>query len=302
MLHIKKDYYCHMEITTAFAGHMHTANEVRYTYPIYMGGRARARMMRRYVLCLILSFCTTWSIAAGAPKTMRLASLEWLPYVGAQLEQAGWSSYVADMAARQFGYRAEVEYFPWTRAMQLGTKDARYAGYFPAYYTDERAKSCYFSTPIGSSTVGLTYLKSAPLHWSSLEDLIPMKIGVVAGFSNGPAFDAMVKEGRMKVDASPNDMLNLRKLLAHRVDAVVIDKLVMRYLLATDPILARESDRFSFHDKPLAELPLHICFQRTPAGLSLQTSFNTAMQSLQLRKLEAEYFQRLERKVPSILP
>ncbi|HEY0844688.1 MAG TPA: transporter substrate-binding domain-containing protein [Noviherbaspirillum sp.] len=254
-------------------------------------------MMRRCVISLLLSLCTPWSFATDAPKTMRLASLEWVPYVGARLEQSGWSSHVADLAAQQFGYRAVIEYFPWTRAMQLGTRDARYAGYFPAYYTEERAKTCYFSAPIGSSTVGLVYLKSAPLQWASVEDLAALKIGVVAGFSNGPAFDAMVREGRMRADASPNDMLNLRKLLARRVDAVVIDKLVLRYLLATDPALSREREQFSFHDKPLAELPLHICFQRTPAGRAMQTAFDSAVQSLPLRKLESDYFQRLERRL-----
>lgn len=257
-------------------------------------------MMHRRILSLLLSLCATWSFAAAeAPKTMRLASLEWLPYVGVHLEQAGWSSYVADLAARQFGYRVAVEYFPWTRAMQLGTKDKGYAGYFPAYYTEERARNCYFSAPIGSSTVGFVHLKGNPLHWSTMQDLTTLKIGVVAGFSNGPAFDAMVTEGRLQVDASPNDTLNLRKLLANRVDAVVIDKLVLRYLLATDVGLARESDRFAFHEKPLAELPLHICFQRTPAGRDMQVAFNAAMQSLPLRKLEGEYFGRLERKFSS---
>lgn len=258
--------------------------------------------MRRCVLSLLLSLCATWSFAAEATKTMRLASLEWLPYVGAQLEQAGWSSYVSDMAARQFGYRVAVEYFPWTRAMQLGTKDKGYAGYFPAYYTEERARNCYFSTPIGSSTVGFVYLRSNPLHWSTMQDLTALKIGVVAGFSNGPVFDAMVRDGRLRVDASPNDMLNLRKLLANRVDAVVIDKLVLRYLLASEAGLARDSDQFTFHEKPLAELPLHICFQRTPAGRDMQEAFDSAMQSLPLRKLEGEYFSRLERKLPPPQP
>lgn len=225
---------------------------------------------------------------------MRLASLEWLPYVGGRLEQEGWSSFVVDTAARQFGYQAKIEYFPWTRAMQLGTRDERYAGYFPAYYTEERARTCHFSAPIGSSTVGLAYLKNAPLQWSTLSDLAKHKIGVVAGFSNGPAFDAMAKDGRLQIDASPSDTLNLRKLLAHRVDAVVIDKLVLRYLLATEPGLAQEKAQFAFHDKPLAELPLHVCFQRTPAGRQMQASFDTALHALPLRKLEADYFQRLE--------
>ncbi|HYD59607.1 MAG TPA: transporter substrate-binding domain-containing protein [Noviherbaspirillum sp.] len=245
-------------------------------------------------MALGLLLCIASPAFASAP--LRLASLEWLPYVGASLEQEGWASFVAGTAARQLGQRVKIEYFPWTRAMQLGAKDPQYAGYFPAYYTEERARTCHFSAPIGSSTVGLAYLKNAPLQWSDMQDLAALKIGVVAGFSNGPAFDAMVREGKLTVDASPNDMLNLRKLLARRIDAVVIDKLVMRFLLATEPGLMRDRNQFAFHDKPLAELPLHICFQRTPAGRELQQAFDQAVQSLPLRKLEADYFQRLERR------
>jgi len=256
-------------------------------------------MIRKLAFRLLLPLCITAPSQAAAPDSpavMRLASLEWLPYVGAGLEEEGWSSFVADAAARQFGYRAKIEYFPWTRAMQLGTRDPQYAGYFPAYYTEERARTCHFSAPIGSSTVGLAYLKSAPLAWSSLKDLADLRIGVVAGFSNGPAFDAMAREGKLELDASPSDMLNLRKLLARRVDVVVIDKLVLRYLLATEPSLARERSQFAFHDRPLAELSLHICFQRTPAGRDMQKAFDQAMQLLPLRKLEAEYFQRIEKQ------
>lgn len=253
-------------------------------------------MFCRFVLRLLLPVFVAFPAQAStpdAPRIMRLASLEWLPYVGTSLDREGWSSFVTATAARQFGYRTRIEYFPWARAVQLGSRDPQYAGYFPAYYTEERAHTCHFSASIGSSTVGFAYLKSAPLQWSAMQDLSPLKIGVVAGFSNGPAFDAMTREGKLKVDTSPNDMLNLRKLLAHRVDTVVIDKLVLHYLLATEPGLAREREQFAFHDKPLAELSLHICFQRTPAGRELQQSFDQAIQSLQLRKLEAEFFRGL---------
>lgn len=255
--------------------------------------------MIRRVFATLLSICLAAPAAAEALKTLRLASLEWVPYVGAQLPEEGWSSFVVDTAARQFGYRAQVDYFPWTRAMQLGLKDPQYAGYFPAYYTEERARACHFSAPIGKSTVGFAYLKNAPLHWNSLQDLLGLRIGVVAGFSNGPAFDAMTRNGQLHADASPSDMLNLRKLQARRVDAVVIDKLVLHHLLATEPGLARDRSQFVFHDKPLAELPLHVCFQRTASGLALQKAFDAALLSLQLRKLEADYFAPLDRKAPA---
>ncbi len=253
----------------------------------------------KHGLGLLLSLSLLWPLAstpatANSDQTMRLASLEWLPYVGPRLAHEGWSAFVADSAARQFGYRARIDYFPWTRAMQLGMKDPQYAGYFPAYYTEERARQCYFSAAIGSSTVGFAYLKSAPLQWQSLQDLTRYTIAVVAGYSNGPAFDAWARAGKLHVDASPNDMLNLRKLLARRVDVVVIDKLVLRYLLLSEPSLLKKRDQIAFHERPLAELSLHICFQKTPAGLALQQAFNAALQTMPLRKLEIDYFQRLE--------
>lgn len=254
-------------------------------------------MIRRSVLSLLL--CIVLSLpgaARDAHKTLRLASLEWLPYAGKQLDHDGWAGYVVESAAREFGYRVKVDYFPWTRALQLGTKDPEYAGVFPAYYTEERARTCHFSAPIGSSTLGLAYLKTASLRWNELQDLTRLKVGVVAGYSNGAEFDAMVREGKLKVDVSHGDVTNLRKLLARRVDAIVIDKLVLRYLLATEPVFATTRRQFAFHDKPIAELSLHVCFQRTPQGQELQQAFDRALQSLQLRKLEAEFFQSLERR------
>lgn len=95
-------------------------------------------MIRRFAFRLLIALCIAAPAHAAAPATpgvIRLASLAWLPYVGAGLEKEGWSTFVADTAARQFGYRTRIEYFPWTRAMQLGTRDAQFAGYFPAYYT-----------------------------------------------------------------------------------------------------------------------------------------------------------------------
>lgn len=237
--------------------------------------------------------------ARESPPTIHLASLEWLPYVGHDLMQGGVSSVVASSAARQFGYTVKIDYFPWKRAMKVGGEDIGFSGYFPAYYTEERARLCYFSAPMGSSTVGLAYLKNKPLQWRTAEDLAGMKIGVVAGYSNGDAFDALVKQGKLHVDASPGDVFNLKKLLISRVDVVVIDKSVLRYLLATDTELSKEREQIAFHDNILAELSLHVCFQRKPSGLKLQQAFDAALQHLDIRKIENTYFQELENQKKS---
>lgn len=260
------------------------------------------RLARYISWCATLAFLWCSPFASAEEKVMRLASLEWAPYVGANLPQFGLSSAIIAAAAQKFGVQVRIEYFPWKRAMQIGGRDEKYAGYFPAYYTQERAQECYFSQPIGASRVGLAYLKSNPLQFESVNDLAAQSkntIGVVFGYSNGAEFDALVKQGRLKTEASASDGLNLRKLLIGRVHAVVVDELVLRYLLKTDPKLSSYADQIAFHPQPLANLNLYVCFQMNSQGLEMKNGFDRALQDLNISKFEEEYFAKLPQIVPA---
>jgi polar amino acid transport system substrate-binding protein len=235
---------------------------------------------------------------AQAP-TLRLASLEWLPYAGHALPQGGLSAAVAMAVAARIGYAVDVQYLPWKRAMQAGSGPG-FAGYFPAYQTAERARQCHFSAPIGYSTIGLAVRAAQPLHWRTLDDLAGNKLGVVLGYSNGERVDAMVEQGKLSVDYSASDTVNLRKLLAGRVNAVVIDRAVLRYLLASDPGLKAGRGLLAFEDHARAALSLHVCFQRTAPGQKLRQSFDAALRATDTGKIENQYFERLER-APGVL-
>jgi polar amino acid transport system substrate-binding protein len=237
---------------------------------------------------------------AQAPS-LRLASLEWLPYAGRALPQGGLSAAVATTVAARIGYAVDVDYLPWKRAMQAGSGPG-FAGYFPAYQTAERARQCYFSAPIGRSTIGLAVRAAQPLHWRTLDDLAGDKLGVVLGYSNGEKIDAMVRQGKLSVDHSASDTVNLRKLLAGRVNAVVIDRAVLRYLLASDPDLKARRGQLAFEDRVLAELSLHVCFQRTAPGQKLQQSFDAALRATDIGKIENQYFERLVRTTGAVRP
>jgi polar amino acid transport system substrate-binding protein len=75
---------------------------------------------------------------------------------------------------------------------------------------------------------------------------------------------------------------------------VAIDKSVLRYLLATDLGLIGSRDVIAFHERPLAELTLHVCFQRTPAGLELRQKFDRALRKIDIHRIENDYFKLLE--------
>lgn len=249
---------------------------------------------RLRLLCLLLAALPPFALSAEPSQTVHLASLVWLPYVGPALPQNGLSAAIADAAARRFGERIQVDYFPWARAMKVGIQLPEYDGYFPAYYTEERTHECYFTDSLGKSVLGLAFLKSRPLQWKTLADLSAKNIGIVHGYSNGEAFDKQVAAGKQKVDMSQTDSGNLKKLLAQRIDAAAIDKSVLRYLLATDPGLAGARGQIEFHDKSLAELTLHICFKRTTAGRELKHKFDRALHQIDTQKIETEYFKQIE--------
>lgn len=248
---------------------------------------------------VIIASCLSGSasLATGRP-VMQLASLEWAPYVGKHLPDEGLTSVIVKAAALQAGMDTQISYTPWSRAVQLGQKDPAYAGYFPAFYLKEREKTCYFSGPLGNSIVGLAAVKNRHFDWKNYADLKGLTIGVVRDYANGEEFDAQVKKEQLKLDVAPSDISNLRKLMAGRVDLVVISKDVLRQLLITEPSLKSGQESIIFHPKEIINFSLHICFQRNERGLKYQQLINPYLEKLNLRRIENLYFQQMQSAQP----
>lgn len=246
--------------------------------------------MRYYPFLFILVSLLTVSQAIA--ETLRLASLEWAPYVGNKLDAEGVTSAIVAAAAVPAGMTVEIAYFPWSRTVQEGLHNPQFAGYFPAFYLKERERSCYFSKSLGNSVIGFAHLK--PFDWTRLDDLKKYRIGVVHGYANGEEFDRWVKMAWLQVDTAPSDISNLRKLLADRVDAIVIDHYVMKQLLQTaQQSLPATVSTLQFHPRPLTNFSMHICFQKTARGLALRDRFDAALQKIDVKALENHYFLRL---------
>lgn len=250
---------------------------------------------RRHIIAVLAS-CLLLALAPvlAADRPLRLASLEWAPYVGARLPSEGLTAAIVKAVARQAGLTSQISYAPWSRAVQVGSQDPAYAGYFPAYYVLARKKTCHLSGVLGHSVTGFAYLKEQPLQWQTLADLGSTKIGIVQDYANGDEFDALRSEGRLNTDTAPSDVSNLRKLLAGRVAVAVIDQEVLRYLLANEPSLQAAQGRILFHPRVLTNSSLHICFQRSAQGRELQLAFDRALARVDIRQLENAYFRQLD--------
>lgn len=243
----------------------------------------------RALLTLALSLGLS-AAAAAEPQVVKLTSLEWPPYTGASLAEQGASVAVAKAAFEAAGYKLEVAFFPWSRAVFLAKQpNSEFAGYFPEYYSDSLLADFVLSEPMGTGPLGFAERKDAAISWNSLDDLAAFKIGTVQDYINTAEFDQRAAEGKLKVEPVKDDVTNLRKIFAKRIPAAVIDKHVLSYLLANDPALADAKDLLQFNAKALEDKKLYVCFRNDAKGQEMAKIFNEGLKKIDVDAIMAKY-------------
>ena len=249
------------------------------------------KLLRLLGLCA--SLLLTAPALASAPLAMRFATEEWPPFFSSTLPDNGLTGALLQSVLERMGYTAQIDYFPWKRAMEFGLHDPRYAGVVAMYRTPEREKLCHLSSAVGARQTVLAFLKDKPVSAATLADLHGMRIGTVAGYSNGEQFDAMRHSGLLKVEEGLNDEMNLRKLLARRFGAIVIEKRMLRYLLSGGHYTQAQRAHVAIAEHLFRERAVHVCFQRTAEGLQRRRAFNQAAREGDLTRIERDYWRSL---------
>ncbi|MGE5087172.1 MAG: substrate-binding periplasmic protein [Bacillota bacterium] len=177
-------------------------------------------------MLLVLIFCCAFT----AKKTVRIATLDWVPFISPNLPNNGWVAQVAEAAFAEGNIKVEWLFYPWPRALtaaELGKVDAVY----PTFYSDERATKFNFSDSYRGGLSVIVALKSSGINFkTSLRELSPYTIGVVRGYVFGKEFDEA--KYLKKVD-SDEDEQNIRKLIHKRVDLIIINLFVLQNLIKT---------------------------------------------------------------------
>lgn len=237
--------------------------------------------MERIARILFLLCLFGFSLQSYAEKTIYLTSLDWPPYSGDALNEQGASVAVAKAAFKAMGYTLVVEFYPWSRAVNLAQKaDSKYMGYFPEYYSDAVAKDFAYSDAMGNGPLGFAQNAKKPVTWNSMDDLSQFSIGVVRDYVNTTEFDNRVASGKIKVIPVSADVNNMQKVAAGRIDMAVVDKNVMNYLFENDAKLASMKGKASFNSKLLEDKKLFICFKNTGQGSKLRDIFNEGLKKI----------------------
>lgn len=254
------------------------------------------KLLRRWGLCT--SLLLAMPAFASGPPAMRFATEEWPPFFGHALPGQGLTGMLLESVLERMGYTARIDYFPWKRAMEVGRHDPRYAGVVALFRTPEREKLCHFSSAIGSRQTVLAFRIDDAVSAATLTDLQGIRIGTVAGYSNGEQFDGMVRSGLLNVEEGVSDEINVRKLLHRRFSAIVIEKHMLRYLLLSGRYTQAERARIVMAEHLFGERTVHVCFQRTAEGLKHQQAFSEAAREVDLARLERDYWRAIGEAAP----
>ena len=223
---------------------------------------------------------------AGAQQPVKLTTLDWCPYTCVTAPDGGFSSVIVREAFKAMGYRAEIEFLPWQRAVATAKGSSEVAGYFPEYPAE--LDGFDLSSSIGTGPLGLIMRKGAPVPPPTADAIRTLKLGVVSGYVNAAPVAAAIAAG-LKPEGVADDNTNIRKLAAGRIDAAEIDQFVFGHLLKTDARLADVKNDVVFA-QPLEEKTLHVAFNKTAYGKKLAAVFAEGLAKVDIKSLQQKYF------------
>lgn len=210
-----------------------------------------------------------------------LATLEWPPYSTKSLPDGGETVAKVREVFNRMGYVAKIDILPWSRAVRSTQGEyPLYLGYFPEYPLDDA--QFILSASIGTSLVGLAQHKNRKLYLSDAMSLTRYKLGVVQDYVNTKQIDQLIANGTIKPVVAINDRQNLVRVLNGDIDAAVIDKKVMQYLLQHDEKLRQHAAaQLEFNDTISEAISLHIAFSRYHYDSGLSHRFNQTLLQLE---------------------
>lgn len=189
-------------------------------------------------------------------QTIRLATLEWPPYIGENLPEQGYVAELISTAFKRKGYDVTFLFMPWQRALDWVAK-GHYEGVTPAYYTKKRAVEYSVSDPFPGAPLVFIKRKNSKIKYTQLKDLIPYKIACAYGYAYTKEFD---EAKYLQKSFTNNDTTGYRRLLFGTVDLWVADKFIAQYTISSHlPERAIETEIIK---KSLSEQKLYIMFTK----------------------------------------
>ena len=228
-----------------------------------------------FKLLVTILICLIYPLPAVAYENkVVLAYVEYPPYYGESLENGGPITEIIVQAFNKVGYAVKLKFVPWARGLE-GTKQGTYDGLFTAWYTKDREKWFVFSAPLYLNQIGFYKRKGEYIKFNSFQDLKSYKIGVVRGYIRPIGFN----EANLQTIESATDRENLLLLTKGRIDLVLTDQTLGKYIIGTQ--LLGQSDKLEWIAPPVEALNQYLMISKQAKDFQkILESFNLGLKKL----------------------
>lgn len=239
---------------------------------------------RRVAAGLAMVLTLPWAHAA---EPVTLVSTEYPPYFANSLPEGGTLVALARAAFKAAGRPLNVVYRPWARLL-IELEHGSHDGVVAVWFKEERTRFLMYSDPVVDTSIGF-YARKGQVH--NVSDLLALRgkvVGTVRGYANPPRFE----EAKLRTEEATDDLSNLRKLDAGRLDLVIIDHALAQWLIRKE--MPQANGTLVWLKPALEIMPLYIGFNRNrPDADALTKDFNRGLAEIRRNGEYARILKRL---------
>ncbi len=237
----------------------------------------KLKLKRVSILLLVVLVSFVFPLQSDAAKpVVLLSNMDWEPYTGEHLSGYGFFSEIVTEAFAHAGYEVKYQFRPWSRALWEARKGET-DGVMVAYQNADR----------------MAYLEFPDVAWKVKEEFISLKERgvtfngssrqlkgyVIGSLLHSAQAEELRKEG-LRVDVVASQYQNVKKLLARRIDVMLVPRRVLFYHLQhIDPEF--DHDRIQILRPHFKVYNLYVAFSKQRPGYQkLTTDFNRGLRHI----------------------
>ncbi len=231
---------------------------------------------RMLVLCFaaMLAVAAT-PAAADDPVELHLGSDEWPPFTGGP-ESERAATELVQTALERIGIEATTTIAEW-KTIEAQIRRGDLDGSAAMWRSAQREKELLFSAPYLENRLILAGLSGSDVSATRIADLSGKRVAVVGSYEYGDAVDGAVG---VYFVGTQGDQDSLDKLLAGKVDYMLVDELVANHLLSFQP--DETSANLAIGLAPLIRRSLHFALRRDlPNAKKIIDAFESEIRQLQ---------------------
>lgn len=213
-------------------------------------------------------------------EVVQLANGHWPPHTGSDLPDQGCDSQVVVEAFALEGIRVEFQFLPWARGLLLSQSGVLDGAIEWADTPGHRASHFVSREPLSRQQWVFFHRRDRSFPWETLNDLGGAIIGLTIGYAYSDVFVDLQQRRPTQFTEAASDLLNLKKLLAGRIDLLPIERAVGAYLVRTG-LTEQQQLEIVADPRPLADFFAYLLLSRAIAGnQERMTRFDRGLQRL----------------------